>query len=339
MWRRCRVPQRDGDLGHAHRHAGMAGLRGFDGVHRQRADRVGKLRVGGARGGGGDRHRSSIFRRMVSGRCRTPRALTRSASLRAKQPEIIAEARHLCNNRMFGSAKTVRRFATAVVSAARCNAPAGDRVRHVHRRSSAASSRATAGNRFEGTTNGRNPSVRRMVRLPCRHAGIHAAPKRCATLCIDAARGRRADVVGDSFYQFEPQGVTGTVLLAESHLADPHVARGRLRHGRRLRLQLTTDNTAKAERVFRALEAALKPRAHALPGDPSRGQGCLSAGRRRASGRRHRARRDDRVPDRRLGLLRPVVARSSRSSARRSRRSRFTTPRRSASCSASTAIS
>ena len=26
-------------------------------------------------------------------------------------------------------------------------------------------------------------------------------------------------VVGDSFHQFEPQGVTGTVLLAESHLA------------------------------------------------------------------------------------------------------------------------
>jgi S-adenosylmethionine decarboxylase proenzyme len=67
-------------------------------------------------------------------------------------------------------------------------------------------------------------------------------------------------IVGDSFFQFEPQGVTGTVLLAESHLAihtwpesgfvtvDVYVC------------NYTTDNTAKAERVFAALEAALKPR-------------------------------------------------------------------------------
>ena len=39
------------------------------------------------------------------------------------------------------------------------------------------------------------------------------------SLCIDAARDSGLTVVGDSFYQFEPQGVTGTVLLAESHIA------------------------------------------------------------------------------------------------------------------------
>ena len=39
------------------------------------------------------------------------------------------------------------------------------------------------------------------------------------TLCIDAARDSGLTVVGDSFHQFEPQGVTGTVLLAESHIA------------------------------------------------------------------------------------------------------------------------
>ena len=39
-------PQRDGDLRHAHRHAGMAALRRLDGVHRQRADRVRELAVG-----------------------------------------------------------------------------------------------------------------------------------------------------------------------------------------------------------------------------------------------------------------------------------------------------
>jgi S-adenosylmethionine decarboxylase proenzyme len=79
-------------------------------------------------------------------------------------------------------------------------------------------------------------------------------------LCINAARDSGLTVVGDSFYQFEPQGVTGTVLLAESHIAihtwpeagfvtvDVYVC------------NLQTDNTAKAEHVFRALETALKPR-------------------------------------------------------------------------------
>ena len=42
------IPQRDRDLRHAHRHARMPGLRGFDRVHRECADRVGKLGVGGA---------------------------------------------------------------------------------------------------------------------------------------------------------------------------------------------------------------------------------------------------------------------------------------------------
>ncbi len=79
-------------------------------------------------------------------------------------------------------------------------------------------------------------------------------------LCIEAAQASGLTVVGDSFYQFSPQGVTGTVLLAESHIAihtwpesgfvtvDVYVC------------NLMTDNTAKAEQVFQALETALKPR-------------------------------------------------------------------------------
>ena len=79
-------------------------------------------------------------------------------------------------------------------------------------------------------------------------------------LCLRLSEASGMTVVGDRFYQFEPQGVTGTVLLAESHLAihtwpehgfvtvDVYVC------------NYTTDNTAKAERVFTALEAALKPR-------------------------------------------------------------------------------
>ncbi len=79
-------------------------------------------------------------------------------------------------------------------------------------------------------------------------------------LCIKSSTDAGLTVVGERFHQFEPQGVTGTVLLAESHLAihtwpehgfvsvDVYVC------------NLATDNSAKAERLFRALEAALKPK-------------------------------------------------------------------------------
>lgn len=78
--------------------------------------------------------------------------------------------------------------------------------------------------------------------------------------CMAAVNAAGLTIVGDRFFQFEPQGVTGTVLLAESHVAihtwpeagfvtvDVYVC------------NYTTDNTGKAERVFGALEAALKPR-------------------------------------------------------------------------------
>jgi S-adenosylmethionine decarboxylase proenzyme len=84
-----------------------------------------------------------------------------------------------------------------------------------------------------------------------------AAPLRA--LCVEAAERAGLTVVGDRFFQFEPQGVTGTVLLAESHLAihtwpeagfvtvDVYVC------------NYKTENTAKAERLFESLEAALKP--------------------------------------------------------------------------------
>ena len=58
-----------------------------------------------------------------------------------------------------------------------------------------------------------------MVRtaLPTRRSSRVA--KRCAPHALQATRDAGLTVVGDAFYQFEPQGVTGTVLLAESHLA------------------------------------------------------------------------------------------------------------------------
>jgi S-adenosylmethionine decarboxylase proenzyme len=78
-------------------------------------------------------------------------------------------------------------------------------------------------------------------------------------LCLEATTEAGLTIVGERFHQFEPQGVTGTVLLAESHLAihtwpehgfvtiDVYVC------------NYTTDNTEKAEKLFRALETVLRP--------------------------------------------------------------------------------
>ena len=86
-------------------------------------------------------------------------------------------------------------------------------------------------------------------------------------ICLQAVNEAGLTIVGDRFYQFEPHGVTGTVLLAESHLAihtwpehgfvtvDVYVC------------NYQSDNTAKADRLFRALENALKPartKSHAI---------------------------------------------------------------------------
>jgi S-adenosylmethionine decarboxylase len=77
--------------------------------------------------------------------------------------------------------------------------------------------------------------------------------------CLNAVEESGLTIVGDRFHQFEPQGVTGAVILAESHLAihtwpemgsvtlDVYVC------------NYTTDNTAKAQALFRALEAELRP--------------------------------------------------------------------------------
>ena len=78
-------------------------------------------------------------------------------------------------------------------------------------------------------------------------------------LCLKLSEASGMTIVGDRFFQFEPQGVTGTVLLAESHLAihtwpehgfvtiDVYVC------------NYTTDNTAKAEALFRSIQDAMRP--------------------------------------------------------------------------------
>jgi S-adenosylmethionine decarboxylase len=79
-------------------------------------------------------------------------------------------------------------------------------------------------------------------------------------VCLEAVRVTGLTIVGESFHQFEPQGVTGTVLLAESHLAihtwpecgfmtvDVYVC------------NLASDNSDKAKRLFQTLEATMQPR-------------------------------------------------------------------------------
>jgi S-adenosylmethionine decarboxylase proenzyme len=78
-------------------------------------------------------------------------------------------------------------------------------------------------------------------------------------VCLKAVEASGLTIVGDRFFQFEPQGVTGTILLAESHLAihtwpeagfvtvDVYVC------------NYTTDNSDKAQRLFGTLETALRP--------------------------------------------------------------------------------
>lgn len=88
-----------------------------------------------------------------------------------------------------------------------------------------------------------------------------AAPLR--DLCVSAARDAGLTVVGERFFQFEPQGVTGTVLLAESHIAIHTWPESGFATVDVYVCNFTTDNTAKAEQVFAALQASLKPaRAH-----------------------------------------------------------------------------
>ena len=77
--------------------------------------------------------------------------------------------------------------------------------------------------------------------------------------CLDAVAAAGLTIVGERFHQFEPQGVTGAVILAESHLAiHTWPERGSVTIDVYV-CNFTTDNTAKAESLFRALARTLKP--------------------------------------------------------------------------------
>ena len=77
--------------------------------------------------------------------------------------------------------------------------------------------------------------------------------------CLQAVEAAGLTSVGDRFHQFEPHGVTGAVILAESHLTihtwpelgavtlDVYVC------------NFTTDNSAKAQALYDALEEQFAP--------------------------------------------------------------------------------
>lgn len=86
------------------------------------------------------------------------------------------------------------------------------------------------------------------------------APEALRALCLQAVAGAGLQPVGELFHQFPaPGGVTGVVLLAESHLAvhtwpelgavtlDVYVC------------NLDADNSGKARTLLAALEAAFAP--------------------------------------------------------------------------------
>ena len=79
------------------------------------------------------------------------------------------------------------------------------------------------------------------------------------TLCLAAVADAQLTLIGECFHQFEPQGVTGTVLLAESHLAIHTWPENRFVTLDVYVCNLLYDNKEKAQRLFRALERALKP--------------------------------------------------------------------------------
>ncbi len=77
--------------------------------------------------------------------------------------------------------------------------------------------------------------------------------------CLDKVVASGLTIVGESFYQFEPQGATGAVVLAESHLAIHTWPEHRYVSLDIFVCNYTMDNTSKAMVIYEALKAAFHP--------------------------------------------------------------------------------
>jgi S-adenosylmethionine decarboxylase proenzyme len=100
----------------------------------------------------------------------------------------------------------------------------------------------------------------------CTKGDLLVSSAKLRELCVKACRDVGLTVLGDHFYQFDGAdgtqngGATGAVVLAESHLA---IHTWPERDGATLDVYVcnyTSDNTAKAEQVYKTLIKALKPR-------------------------------------------------------------------------------
>jgi S-adenosylmethionine decarboxylase proenzyme len=99
----------------------------------------------------------------------------------------------------------------------------------------------------------------------CQKGELLVSSQQLRELCVTACTDAGLTVLGDHFYQFDGAdgtqqgGSTGAVVLAESHLA---IHTWPERDGATLDVYVcnyTSDNTAKAEGVYKALLKALKP--------------------------------------------------------------------------------
>ena len=84
------------------------------------------------------------------------------------------------------------------------------------------------------------------------------------TLCLALTKDAGLEVVGDAFHQFQPQGVTGTVLLAESHLAIHTWPEADFVTIDVFVCNYLDDNTAKAQSLYRALKQHFQPNRECL---------------------------------------------------------------------------
>ena len=79
-------------------------------------------------------------------------------------------------------------------------------------------------------------------------------------LCLELTERAGLSAVGERFHQFAPRGVTGTVLLAESHLAIHTWPEERFANVDVFVCNFQHDNTAKATRLLDLLREALAPK-------------------------------------------------------------------------------
>jgi S-adenosylmethionine decarboxylase proenzyme len=78
-------------------------------------------------------------------------------------------------------------------------------------------------------------------------------------VCLTLVGASGLTVVGDLFHQFAPHGVTGTILLAESHLAIHTWPETRFASIDVFVCNFKSDNHAKARQLFDSLRQALRP--------------------------------------------------------------------------------